>query len=219
MSFGSPVLVTDPFIKVRTAGGMQALGLHEVLNLAHSGELIDLPGMRADQRAPVVTVLAILSHLVRRYAGHELLTAGGWREAIVNQFGDTLILVGGAADRPQFLQPVLDMEAAQAISLTEVDHLMPAAHHGLKSVASGTPEQALFALMCSTWRHHGGKSHYAGARARHLAVLVGDGQTLGSEIVSLAAAYAAATPAIVGSNVTALKTLDHMLCGRWLTSS
>jgi hypothetical protein len=61
-----PIVVTDPIIRVRIQDGTKYLGLHEVLACAHDGTLINLPGMRVDQRSPVVTALAILLHLLRR---------------------------------------------------------------------------------------------------------------------------------------------------------
>src|ERR1700730_3359122 len=103
-----PISVTDPIIRVRTADGAIHVGLHGVLARAHDGTLIDLPGMRADQRAPVVTALAILSHLLRRYTKSALITADDWRLALRQQLGDAaLVLAGGPEDKPQFLQPVL----------------------------------------------------------------------------------------------------------------
>lgn len=92
-----PTRVTDNIIHVRTDNGTTAVGLHEVLAYAHGGRLIDLPGMRADQRAPVVTALAILSTTLRRYARHQLTTGDQWLDALVDQLGeDTVILAGGA---------------------------------------------------------------------------------------------------------------------------
>lgn len=120
-------------------------------------------------------------------------------------------LVGGPDDKPQFFQPVIDMTLAQPFTITEMDHLMPAMRHALKAVAEASPEEGLYALMSSTWRHHGGVGHHAGARARLLTVLVGDGLTIGSEIVSLSTAYAEMRPRIVGSDASPARLLDHML--------
>jgi hypothetical protein len=88
---------------------------------------------------------------------------------------------------------------------------MPAMRHSLKVADEASPEEGLYAMMASTWRHHGGVGHHAGARARELTVLVGDGLTIGSEIVSLSAAYAAMHPRIVGSDASLTRLLDHML--------
>ena len=208
------VLVTDPIILVRTAEGVRLTGLHEVLCQAHTGTLIDLSGMRADQHAPVVTALAIISHLLRRYSPSPLATAEDWLSALRTQLGDdALVLAGGSDNRPQFLQPVLTrLGHIKPFNITEADHLMPANRHVLKVVEHTTPEMALYGLMASTWRHHGGVGNPAGARSRLQTVLVGDGVTLASEITSLAHAYDHATPNIVGIERRKPKgILDHML--------
>jgi hypothetical protein len=207
----SVIRVTDPILRVRTVTGTARVGLHELLHLSHTEGLIDLLGVRADQRAPVVTALAIITHLVMRYSPSVPATADDWRDALAAQFGDCLTLVSGSDDKPQFFQPIIDMTLAQPLTITEMDHLMPAMRHQLKAVAEASPEEVLYALMSSTWRHHGGVGHHAGARARLLTVLVGDGLTIGSEIVSLGAAYTAMRPHIVGSDASAARLLDHML--------
>src|SRR5215207_368010 len=217
----APTLVTDHIIHVRTNNGTSAVGLHEALALVQTGGLIDLPGMRADQRAPVVTALAILSTTLRRYSRHELTTADRWLNALRDQLGDdALVLAGGPDDRPQFLQPVLiGMGDPKPLSLTEVDHLMPATQHALKSQMEGTPEAALFALFASTWRQSSSPSQPAGARSRSLTVLVGDGVMVGSEIVSLTSAYDSMVPSVVGSDApAATRARDHMLSAQpWTT--
>ena len=173
-----------------------------------------LAGVRPDQRAPVVTALAIISHLLRRYAPEPLIGLDDWRFALRAQLGDdALVLVNGPVDKPQFLQPVLTgLGTPQPLSITEVDHLFPAAAHPLKPRTEATLEEAVYALMTSSWRHHGGVGHYAGARARCLSVLVGDGVTIASEIASLAAAYDAMRPALVGTEGPAPSCArDHQL--------
>ena len=96
---------------------------------------------------------------------------------------------------------------------------MAANRHVLKVADKATAEAALFALMASTWRHHGGVGNPAGARGRLLTVLVGDGVTIASEIVSLAAAYDAMTPQVVGTDAPKPSNiLDHMLWAQpWQT--
>jgi hypothetical protein len=215
------IAVTDAIIRVRTPEGTKQAGLHDVLARVHDGTLLDLPGMRVDQRPPVVTVLAILSHLLRRYADSPLHTSESWLLALCRQLGeDALVLAGGPDDKPQFMQPVLlGLGEVKPFNITEADHLMAANRHVLKVAQQVTPENALYALMCSTWRHHGGVGNPAGARARCLTVLVGDGATIASEIFSLAHAYDLSKPAIVGTNAPAPKSsLDHMLWERpWQT--
>jgi hypothetical protein len=65
--------VTDPIFHIRTT----LVGLHAVLTYGHNGTLIDLCAARFDQRAPVVTALAIISHLLRRYATSALTESFG----------------------------------------------------------------------------------------------------------------------------------------------
>jgi hypothetical protein len=215
------ISVTDPIIRVRTPEGATLVGLHEVLAHAHDGTLIDLVAMRFDQRAPVVTALAIISHLLRRYVAAQLSTPDDWLKALRSQFGaDALVLCGGPDKKPQFLQPVLiGLGEIKPFNLTETDHLMAANRHVLKVAEEATPETALFCLMASTWRDNGGVGNPAGARSRLLTLLVGDGITIGSEITSLAAAYDAMTPGIVGSQARKSKSiLDHMLWAQpWVT--
>jgi hypothetical protein len=215
------VVVTDPVIHIRTPEGTRSVGLHEILFNAHSGSLIDLPGMRADQRAPVVTAIAIISHLLRRYSPSSLTTLDGWLKALCSLFGDdALVLAGGSDDKPQFLQPVLvGLGEIKPFNITETDHLMAANRHVLKVAEEATAQTALFCLMASTWRHHGGVGNPAGARSRLLTVLVGDGVTIASEIVSLAAAYDAMMPKVVGTQASKPKNiLEHMLWAQpWQT--
>ena len=215
------VLVTDPIVRIRIADSTGAVGLHEVFCHALSGSLLDFPGMRADQRAPVVTTLAIISHVLRRYSSSSLTTADDWLKALLSQFGESALVLAGGSDRePQFLQPVLvGLGDIKPFNITESDHLMAANRHVLKVAEEATAEAALFSLMASTWRHHGGVGNPAGARARLLTVLVGDGLTISSEIASLAAAYDAITPRVVGSHAPKPSNiLDHMLWAQpWQT--
>src|SRR5262249_30804649 len=142
-----PVLTTDPFIRIRVSDGTTAVGLHDVLARSHDGTLIDFPGMRSDQRAPVVTVLAILSHLLGRYSASPLLTSQDWLDALQSQLGDALVLAGGSEKKPQFLQPVLvGLGDIKPFNITETDHLMAANRHVLKVADVATPEMALYAL-------------------------------------------------------------------------
>ena len=92
------VIVTEAIIRVRTSDGARAVGMHEVLFHVQCGSLIDLPGMRADQRASVVTTLAIISHLLPRYSHSPLTTADDWLKALLSQFGDRALVLAGGSD-------------------------------------------------------------------------------------------------------------------------
>src|SRR5262249_53153711 len=143
-----PVLVTDPLIRIPVPHGTTAVGLQDALARSHDGTLIDLPGMRSDQRAPVVTALAILSHLLRRYSASPLVTSEAWLDALQSQLGDGLVLAGGPDKKPQFLQPVLvGLGDIKPFNITETDQLMPATRHVLKVADAATPEMALLAPM------------------------------------------------------------------------
>src|ERR1035437_6448333 len=136
------MLVTDPIIRVRTPSGTRAVGLHDVFTCVHDGTLIDLTAMRSDQRSPVVTALAILSHVLRRYSSSPLVRAEDWLTALRSQIGDDgLVLAGGSDSRPQFLQPVLKgLGKTKAFNITETEHLMAANRHVLKVTDRATPE-------------------------------------------------------------------------------
>ena len=54
--------------------------------------------MRVDQRAPVVTALAILSHLLRRYTKSHLATSEDWLEAMRQQFGEDALVLAEPRD-------------------------------------------------------------------------------------------------------------------------
>ena len=97
---------------------------------------------------------------------------------------------------------------------------MAANRHVLKVAYKATPEAALYGLMASTWRHHGGVGNPAGARSRLLTVLVGDGVTIASEIACFSSAYDVMTPTVVGIDAPApKKALKHMLGSQpWQTS-
>jgi hypothetical protein len=85
-----------PVLRVRRSARASQASLPEIMSRCVDGSLVDLPGMRMDQRAPVVTTLAILIHLERRY--QTTLTS------VLGEVGMALI---GPLDAPAFMQPVL----------------------------------------------------------------------------------------------------------------
>jgi hypothetical protein len=138
--------------------------------------------MRADQRAPVVTTLAILLHLEDRYCvkvEHALGVAG------MNLVGDFAV--------PAFLQPEM-AGPTDRLPMTDVDHTTTGVAHAYKQVDALDPEQAFFALVASPWRPHIGQGQVGGVRQRALTVLLGDGLSLASEVTQLAAAYSTDAP-------------------------
>src|SRR5262249_32358614 len=138
------VFITNAIIRVPTSDRARAVGMHEALFGARCGSLIDLPGMRAGRRAPVVTSFEITLPRVLRYAYAPVATADDWLKALLSQFGDrALVLAGGSDHEPQFLQPVLDdLSGVKPFSITESDHLMAANRHILKVADEATAEAA-----------------------------------------------------------------------------
>ena len=65
----SDLKISDPVLTLTLARGVEKGGLFELLDAALAGELVDLPAMRAHQRAAVVTVLALIAHTLRRRGG------------------------------------------------------------------------------------------------------------------------------------------------------
>jgi hypothetical protein len=165
----------DPIIRVRTPVGVSRASLPAVLGYCRDGSLLDLPGMRADQRAPVVTTLAILTHLEDRY---KVKVEDALDVAGMNLIGDFAVSA--------FLQPALTGKT-KPLPMTDLDHTTTGVAHAYKQVNSFDPEQAFFALVASTWRQHIGRGKPGGVRQRCLTVLLGDGVTLASEVAQLAA--------------------------------
>jgi hypothetical protein len=163
------------------------------------GSLVDLPGMRVDQRAPVVTTLAILVHLERRYGTTSRAALGGSSMALV-----------GPLSAPAFMQPVLPGTGVSPLPITDLDHTTTGAAHHYKPADVASVEQAFYALLASTSRQHIGRGKPGGARQRVLTVLLGDGVTLASEVMTLAEAYDAAVP----SQNSRGSFADHLLWTR-----
>jgi hypothetical protein len=73
--------VAAPVFTATTAEGVKSYGLFELLATASQSRLIDLSGMAAHQRAPVVTVLAIIMHVLARYADVDRNSESSWAQA------------------------------------------------------------------------------------------------------------------------------------------
>jgi hypothetical protein len=194
------ISLLGPVLRLRTSAGASQASLPEIMSRCTDGSLVDLPGMRLDQRAPVVTTLAILIHLERRY---EMTLTSALRDA-----GMALV---GPLTAPAFMQPVLPVAEVSPLPITDLDHTTTGAAHHYKPADVTTVEQAFYALLASTWRQHIGRGKPGGARQRVLTVLLGDGVTLASEVMTLAGAYDAVTPAhpTLGSTLA-----DHLLWTR-----
>ncbi len=194
------ISLLSPVLRVRSPTGVSEASLPEIMSRCGDGSLVDLPGMRMDQRAPVVTTLAILVHLERRY-----------QTTLNSALGDARMALVGPLDAPAFMQPVLPVREVSLLPITDLDHTTTGAAHHYKPTDVTTVEQAFYALLASTWRQHIGRGKPGGARQRVLTVLLGDGVTLASEVMTLAGAYDAATPAHATLGAT---LADHLLWTR-----
>ena len=206
--------LADPIFRLRTRKRNQLGSLFDVMACAADGTLIDLPSMQAHQRAPIVTALAVMMRAIELYATHPLTMASDWRGEWERQIGvEALRLVAPTGERA-FFQPPTSGEPAE-ITIEEVDRLTVAQRHAVKPQRSTTPERAAFALMSSDWRQYGGVGWTAGCRPGITAVLVGDGQTLASEIMALIVAYRHMPSKAVGERAQSNSAADHLL---WLAT-
>ena len=86
------ISLLEPVLRLRTSAGVSQASFSEILCRCADGSLVDLPGMRVDQRAPVVTTLAIFIHLERRY-----------RTTLASALGDPGMALVGSLDAPAFM--------------------------------------------------------------------------------------------------------------------
>ena len=98
-----PKTVADPIFRTVTTGGRTDYGLFGLMVSATCGELIDLPGMAAHQRAQFVTVLAILMHVLARYEKVDQASEGSWAQAWAKLIGHDALRVTAHHDEVAFL--------------------------------------------------------------------------------------------------------------------
>ena len=195
----SDLKISDPVLTLTLARGVEKGGLFELLDAALAGELVDLPAMRAHQRAAVVTVLAVIAHTLRRRGGASL--AAEWKR----QIGEDALRIAAPHDQPAFLQPPTG-EPTKRQSIESLDCLLPRVQHEVKETFSGSVEEWLFALMGGQGRPNV-KDNRSSSRSGLTAVLPSVDGTIGSEIRSLIEAY---DRTIAGGSGSAA---DHLL---WL---
>jgi hypothetical protein len=155
---------------------------------ATRGELIDLSGMAAHQRAPVVTVLAILMHVLARYTNVDRASEKSWTQAWEKLIGPESLRVAAPHQEVAFLQPPTS-EPTSLQSIEAADLLLPNVEHEVKRTWSiPRPDAAIFSLIGSLSRPNV-KDHRSSTRTGLCAVLPSADGTLGSEISSLALSY------------------------------
>jgi hypothetical protein len=155
---------------------------------AARGELIDLLGMAAHQRALVVTVIAILMHVLARYEKVDRTSEKSWAQAWNELIGPDALHITAPHGDVAFLQPPTSKPTSQQ-SIEAADLLLPNVEHEIKRTwATARAEEAIFSIIGSLSRPNV-KDHRSSTRTGLCAVLPSADGTLGSEICSLLAAY------------------------------
>jgi hypothetical protein len=180
--------VAAPIFLATTTNGRKDLGLFDLMAAATRGELIDLPGMAVHQRALVVTVLAILMHVLARYTEVNRASEESWAQAWDELIGPDALRVSAPHDEVAFLQPPTDKPTSLQ-SIEAADLLLPNVEHEVKRTwATERAEEAIFSLVGSLSRPNV-KDHRSSTRTGLCAILPSLDGTLGSEICSLLSAY------------------------------
>jgi hypothetical protein len=136
--------VAAPIFTATTTDGGQNYGLFDLMAAATRGELIDLPGMAVHQRALVVTVLAIMMHVLARYAKVDRISEISWAQAWDNLIGRDALRVTASHGEVAFLQPPTN-EPTSLQSIEAADLLLPNVEHEVKRRwATTRAEQAIF---------------------------------------------------------------------------
>jgi hypothetical protein len=102
--------LAGPIFTVSTCDGRKALSLFGLMAATAHGEVIDLPAMAAHQRAPVVTTLAIMMHVLSRYAEVDRLAEDSWAKAWHELIGPDALRVTAPHNEVAF-SPTADKSA------------------------------------------------------------------------------------------------------------
>jgi hypothetical protein len=183
--------VSGPVFQAITPNGTKAYGLcglFVLFAIASRGELIDLPGMAAHQRASLVTVLAILMHVLARYAKVNRASESSWARAWDDLIGPDALRIIAPHNKVAFLQPPTN-EPTSRQAIEAADLLLPNVAHEVKRTwSTARADEAIFSIIGSLSRPNV-KDHRSSTRTGLYAVLPSVDGTLGSEICSLLAAY------------------------------
>ena len=180
--------VADPVFTTSLREVRTEFGLFELMAAASRGDLVDLPGMAAHQRAPLVTVIAILMHVLARYTEVDRPDPKSWANAWEMLIGPDALRITAPYDEAAFLQPPTNKPTSQQ-SIEAADLLLPNVEHEIKRTwATRRAETAIFSIVGSLSRPTV-KDHRSSTRTGLCATLASIDGTLGSEICSVVAAY------------------------------
>jgi hypothetical protein len=180
--------VADPIFTATTANGRKDFGLFDLMGAATRGGLIDLPGMAVHQRALVITVLAVLMHILARYTKVDRTSNESWEQAWHELIGPDALRIKAPHGEVAFLQPPTN-EPTSEQSIEAADLLLPNVEHEVKRTwATTRAEEAIFSLIGGLSRPTAIK-HRSSTRTGFCATLPSVDGTLGSEICSVLSAY------------------------------
>jgi hypothetical protein len=144
--------------------------------------------MAAHQRAQVVTVVAILMHVIARYGQVDRTSENSWAQAWDVLVGSDALRLSAPHHEVAFLQPPTNEPTSQQ-SIEAADLLLPNVEHEVKRTwTTLRAEEALFSIIGSLSRPNAVK-HRRSTRTGLCAVLPSVDGTVGSEICSLLSAY------------------------------
>lgn len=180
--------MTAPIFTVIATGGKKHTSLFGLLDAAARNEVKDLPRMAAHQRASVVTLFAILMHVLARYAKVDRASENSWAEAWDELIGPDALRLTSRYDEVAFLQPPTN-EPTSRQSVEAADLLLPNVEHEVKRTwATSCAEEAVFSLIGSLSRPSV-KDHRNSTRTGLCTILTSVDGTVSSEICSLVSAY------------------------------
>jgi hypothetical protein len=180
--------VAGPVFTASLRQGRTECGLFDLMAAAWRGDLVDLPGMAAHQRAPFVTVMAILMHVIARYMEVDWSDRISWARAWEKLIGPDALRITAPYEQVAFLQPPTSKPTSPQ-SIEAADLLLPNVEHEVKRTwVTRCAETAIFSPVGSISRPTV-KDHRSSTRTGLCAALASVDATLGSEICSLVAAY------------------------------
>jgi len=182
-----PELVTDPMFTLRTTDDTKPGSLFDIFGCADDGTLIDLPAMRAHQRAAVVTALAVMMVSLQRYAAARPKSLSDWAAEWHRQIGDDALRLVAPESEPAFMQPPTE-GATTELSIEAVDCLLPGVQHEVKTV-DGAPEECWVLALMGGLARPNVNFHRPSIRLGLTAVLPSMDGSMGSEITCLVAGY------------------------------
>jgi hypothetical protein len=196
---GTNVLTTPVFQAVSVSGQAGRMTLPSVLEAVDRGDLVDLSGLKAHQRAAAVTVLAVIRTALRIYipgveSDDQGLSSDDYANAWVAQLGVDAARICAPYNEVAFFQAPLLAEPHLKKSLDAVDVAFADVRHEVKGAGDvGDAEAWIYALWSGMMRIYV-KDNVSGSRWGTTMLLPGDGVTIGSEISHLSRAYISLLP-------------------------